>query len=150
MNKAVRYYIDKENNVKEMVFINYDIDKLYLLTPKRQRKDEIKVNNILITDTKMSEQIVKKKIEMKLDKYIKALQLINEEDNADWGTISQILLDAEKFRMKLINEYVRYLGNSYKSLALNKIELIIKEFRNLRTGITKEYLEAPNKGRRGR
>lgn len=150
MNKALKYYIDKENKVKEMIFISYDTDKLYLLSPKRQRKEEIKVNNILITDTRMIEKIVKKKIEMKLDKYIKALQILTDDDDTDWGTISQILLDAEKFRMKLINEYVRYLGKTYRNLALDKIELIIKELRSMRSSVNNKHIEISNRGRRGR
>ena len=35
-----KYYIDKKNKVKEMVFTNYDINNLYLLSPKRQKSDE--------------------------------------------------------------------------------------------------------------
>ena len=61
-----KYYIDKKNKVKEMVFTNYDINNLYLLSPKRQKSDEIRVSDILITDSKMIEAIVKKKIEIKL------------------------------------------------------------------------------------
>ena len=62
MNKKTKYYIDKKNKVKEMVFTSYETDKLYLLIPKRQKENEVKVNSILITSQPDIEKIVKKKI----------------------------------------------------------------------------------------
>ena len=145
-----KYYIDKKNKVKEMVFTNYDINNLYLLSPKRQRKDEIKVSDILITDSKMIEAIVKKKIDIKLDKYIKAISMLDEDDEGDWSTISQVLLDAEKFRMKLINEYIKYLGRQYRSISIEKLGLIIEELRKMRSKAYSNYLGTNDRGRRGR
>ena len=145
-----KYYIDKKNKVKEMVFTNYDINNLYLLSPKRQRKDEIKVSDILITDSKMIEAIVKKKIEIKLDKYIKAISMLDEDDEGDWSTISQVLLDAERFRMKLINEYIKYLGRQYRSISIEKLGLIIEELRKMRSKAYSNYLGTSNRGRKSR
>ena len=145
-----KYYIDKKNKVKEMVFTNYDINNLYLLSPKRQRKDEIKVSDILITDSKMIEAIVKKKIDIKLDKYIKAISMLDEDDEGDWSTISQVLLDAEKFRMKLINEYIKYLGRQYRSISIEKLGLIIEELRKMRSKAYSNYLGANDRGRKSR
>lgn len=147
MSKKYKYYIDKENKVKEMTFISYDTDKLYLFIPKRQKVDEIKVSNILITCPIMIESIVKKKIEMKLDKYVKVIQMLNDDDT-DNGTISRILLDAEKFRMKLINEYIKFLGKGYRNLAMEKIDIIINELRE--RNISNRYAITSEKGRRGR
>ena len=145
-----KYYIDKKNKVKEMVFTNYDINNLYLLSPKRQRKDEIKVSDILITDSKMIEAFVKKKIDIKLDKYIKAISMLDEDDEGDWSTISQVLLDAEKFRMKLINEYIKYLGRQYRSISIEKLGLIIEELRKMRSKAYSNYLSANDRGRKSR
>ena len=145
-----KYYIDKKNKVKEMVFTNYDINNLYLLSPKRQKSDEIKVSDILITDSKMIEAIVKKKIEIKLDKYIKAISMLDEDDEGDWSAISQVLLDAERFRMKLINEYIKYLGRQYRSICIEKLGLIIEELRKMRSKAYKNYLSASDRGRRSR
>lgn len=150
MMKEKKYYIDKKNNVKEMVFTSYDTNYLYLLSPKRQKKDEVKVNNILITDSKMIEKIVKKKIEMKLDKYVKVINILNQDDDTDWGTISQVLMDAEKFRMKLINEYLRFLGKQYRLLSVQKIDLIIEELRKMRYRTYNNYLNVGEKSRKGR
>jgi hypothetical protein len=147
MNKKTKYYIDKSNKVKEMVFISQDTDKLYLLIPKRQKADELKVNSILITSLPWIETIVKKKIEMKLDKYVKVIQMLDDDDTNN-GTTSRILLDAEKFRMKLINEYIKFLGKGYRNLAMEKLDVIINELRE-RTQY-KDYVVTSERGRRGR
>lgn len=146
MNKQVKYYIDKKNKVKEMVFTSYDTDKLYFFIPKRQKEDEIKVNSILITSHPLIEKIVKKKIELKLDKYVKVIQMLDEED--DGTTSSRVLLDAERFRMKLINEYVRFLGKGYRNLAMIKIDVIIDELR--KRSYMNKYAVTSERGRRGR
>ena len=41
-------------------------------------------------------------------------------------------MDAERFRMKLVNEYLKYLGKEYRNLSLEKIELVIEELRKMR------------------
>lgn len=38
-------------------------------------------------------------------------------------------MKAEKLRVQIINNYVKYLGNTYQSLTLKKIQIIINEFR---------------------
>ena len=56
------------------------------------------------------------------------VKLYNDE-GTDSGAIKKSLMDAEKLRLQLINKYVKYLGNTYASLTLKKIELIIDELR---------------------
>ena len=36
---------------------------------------------------------------------------------------------AEKLRMQIINNYVKYLGHTYESLTLKKIEIIIEQLK---------------------
>ena len=132
MKKNSKYYIDKNNKVTEMVYENYEVNNLYLLSPKRQKQDELMVSNILITDKKLIEKIVKKKIELKLERYIKIIKSVDPDDDSNWGVISQTLMDAERFRMKLVNEYLKYLGKEYRNLSLEKIELVIEELRKMR------------------
>ena len=43
--------------------------------------------------------------------------------------IKNTLVDAERIKLMIINNYVKYLGNTYASLTLKKIELIINELR---------------------
>ena len=38
-------------------------------------------------------------------------------------------MDAEKLRLQIINNYVKYLGHTYESLTLKKLEIIIEQLR---------------------
>ena len=76
--------------------------------------------------------------------------MLDEDDEGDWSTISQVLLDAEKFRMKLINEYIKYLGRQYRSISIEKLGLIIEELRKMRSKAYSNYLGTNDRGRKSR
>lgn len=122
------YHISKTK--KEKKTINLELDKLsgYQVKPKVKEKDAIKVDKILFTNDDISEKIIRKKIDSKIDYLLCKLKLIeNDEDGSDNGIIEKSLVDAEKLRLQLINKYVKYLGHTYYGLTLKKIELIIDE-----------------------
>ena len=120
------YHLSKTKKEKEA--INLDINKLggYKVNPKVKEKDGIKVNKITFVDDEFSEKIIRKKINLKIAYLLKQLKLM-QDDGTDNGTIKKTLMDAEKLRIQLINKYVKYLGHTYYSLTLKKIELIIEE-----------------------
>ena len=58
------------------------------------------------------------------------LRIIDEDDSGDnEGIIRKSLMEAEKFRLHIINEYIKYLGHTYGSLTLKKMEIIIEQLR---------------------
>ena len=120
------YHLSKTKKEKEA--INLDINKLggYKVNPKVKEKDGIKVNKITFVDDEFSEKIIRKKINLKIAYLLKQLKLM-QDDGTDNRTIKKTLMDAEKLRIQLINKYVKYLGHTYYSLTLKKIELIIEE-----------------------
>ena len=155
------FYIEKNNQTNETVYIEYDKMKGYKITPKTKKEDAIEVNKIVIVSPTLSEKIIKKKIEHKIAQLFKKLEEIVESGGGDEGTIRNTLLDAERLKLMIINNYIKYLGNTYASLTLKKIELIIKELRvGLYKSHQKEMLhpyfynyeeeQEEKKGRRGR
>ena len=74
-----------------------------------------------------------KKIDHKLDKLLYELNLINidDEDNDSGNSekIRDMLKEAEKFRLSIINNYKKYLGNSYITLTLKKMQIIIDGYK---------------------
>ena len=64
------------------------------------------------------------------------------------------MIQAEKLRIQIINHYVKYLGHTYGSLTLRKIQLIIEQLRyKLYLSMQMEedrYYEEENKNRKGR
>ena len=66
---------------------------------------------------------------MNLDeKALLELKLI-EEDGTDEDGVKRSLMDAEKLKVQIINNYVKYLGHTYQSLTLKKIQIIINQLR---------------------
>lgn len=125
MNKN-SYRISKTKKEKEAVNLEFDKLKGYKVSPKVKEKDAIGVDKITFVSSDLSEQIIRKKINTKIDYLLYKLKLYND-DGTDSGSIKKSLMDAEKLRIQLINKYIKYLGNTYASLTLRKIELIIDE-----------------------
>lgn len=130
------FYIEKNNQTNETVYIEYDKMKGYKITPKTKKEDAIEVNKIVIVSPTLSEKIIKKKIEHKMAYLFKLLEEISSSGGNDEGIIKKTLMDAERLKLMIINNYVKYLGNTYASLTLKKIELIINE---LRIGLYKSH-----------
>ena len=114
------------------VYLEYDKEG-YKVTPKRKKEDAIEVNKIVFVSPKLTEKLIKKKIDHKLDKLLYELNLINidDEDNDSGNSekIRDMLKEAEKFRLSIINNYKKYLGNSYITLTLKKMQIIIDGYK---------------------
>lgn len=126
------YFISKDNKSGEIVYLEYDKNG-YKITPKRKKEDAIEVNKIVFVSPKLTEKLIKKKIEHKLDKLLYELNLINtDDDDSDEGNVDKIrdmLKESESFRLNLINNYKKYLGNSYFTLTLKKMQIIIDGYK---------------------
>ena len=131
------FYIEKNPKTKDTVYIEYTSPSGYKIVPTKTKDDSIEVNKIVIVSPKLSQKIIKKKIEHKLSYFFKLLEEINSTSSGDAsGTIKQALIEAEKFRLMIINNYVKYLGNTFTNLTLKKMELLINE---LRINLYKNY-----------
>ena len=126
------YFISKDNKSGEIVYLEYDKEG-YKVTPKRKKEDAIEVNKIVFVSPKLTEKLIKKKIDHKLDKLLYELNLINidDEDNDSGNSekIRDMLKEAEKFRLSIINNYKKYLCNSYITLTLKKMQIIIDGYK---------------------
>ena len=126
------YFISKDNKSGEIVYLEYDKDG-YKVTPKRKKEDAIEVNKIVFVSPKLTEKLIKKKIDHKLDKLLYELNLINidDEDNDSGNNekIRDMLKEAERFRLSIIKNYKKYLGNSYITLTLKKMQIIIDGYK---------------------
>ena len=126
------YFVSKDNNSGEIVYLEYDKNG-YKVTPKKNKKDAIMVNKIVFVSPSFTEKLLKKKIEHKITKLLYDLNSINtdDEDSDDSNTtlVRNKLLEAEKLRLNIINNYKKYLGNSYSTLTLKKMQIIIDGYR---------------------
>ena len=124
------YYLLKNKKKREIV--SFELDKLdgYKVNPKTTKKDSIEVSKIIFVNREFSEKIIRKKIDKKIAYLLEQLKIIDEDDSGDnEGAIRKNLMDAEKLRLQIINNYVKYLGHTYESLTLKKLEIIIEQLR---------------------
>ncbi len=153
MNKD-KYHISKTRKEKEAINLQFDKLKGYNVNPKVKEKDAIGVDKITFVSNELSERIIRKKINAKIDYLLYKLKMYNEE-GSDSGSIKKSIMDAEKLRIQLINKYIKYLGNTYAGLTLKKIELIIDEL-NYKLYMNEFYKEQfkystqEREGRKGR
>ncbi len=148
------YYVSKDKKKREVTYFEYEKVDGYTVNPKTHKDDSIEVSKIIFVNPEFSEKIIRKKIDSKIAYLLKQLKLIEEDDGNNSGMISKTLLDAEKLRIQLINNYVKYLGHTYHSLTLKKIGLIIEQLK-YKAYISKlqektEIYEYSNESKRGR
>ena len=123
------YSISRDEMTSESVYFEYDKIDGYRVNPKIQKKDSIEVSKIVFVNDSMSEKIIRKKIDKKIAYLLMQLKIIEEDGNPDEGAIKKSLMDAEKLKLLIINNYVKYLGHTYQSLTLKKIQIIINQLR---------------------
>lgn len=127
MDRNTNYFIQKNKKTSEVILIDYDQKDGYQINPKVKKQDEINVNKIVFMSPNLSEKLIRKKIDKRIEYLLNQLKIV-DEDNDD-GFIERTLMDAEKLRVMIINNYVKFLGNTYHSLTLKKIQIIINELK---------------------
>jgi hypothetical protein len=108
-----------------------ELDKLdgYKINPKATKEGSISVSKIIFINDSMTEKLIRKKIDKKINYLLSELKKILEDENPDEDGIKRSLMDAEKLKLQIINNYVKYLGHTYQSLTLKKIQIIINQLR---------------------
>ena len=127
MDRNTNYFVKKNNKTSEIILIDYDQKDGYQINPKVKKEDEINVNKIVFMSPNLSEKLIRKNIDKRIEYLLNQLKIV-DEDNDD-GFIEKTLMDAEKLRIMIINNYVKFLGNTYQSLTLKKIQIIINELK---------------------
>ena len=126
------YYISKDNKTGEVIYLEYDKNG-YKITPKNKKKDAIEVNKIIFVSPTLTEKLIKKKIDRKIEKLLSELNKINinneDDDSINTTMIINMLKECEKLRINIINNYKKYLGNSYSTLTLKKMQIITDGYR---------------------
>lgn len=122
------YSLSRERLGNETIYFEYDKIDGYRINPKAKKKDLIEVNKIIFVNDSMSEKIIRKKIDKKINKLLEELREIDEGNEGEDG-VKRSLMDAEKLRLQIINNYIKYLGNTYQSLTLKKLQIIINQLR---------------------
>jgi len=127
------YFISKDTKSGEIVYLEYNKDG-YKVTPKAKKKDAIEVNKIVFVSPSLTEKLLKKKINSKISKLLLELNTFYDEENDDSDTestrVRNMLMEAERLKLNIINNYKKYLDGKYASLTLKKLQIIIDGYRS--------------------
>ena len=134
----MRYVIEHKGEEKKLTYHNVKIVGLSV-TPKNNVKDlTIKADKIILIDPNLCETYIRRRINRKIDKVIKfMIKILNDEDTTD-GDAGLVLDEVNKLKgiiikiFKSLSKYQQYkeymLESEYKSL-LTKLILIEEEFK---------------------
>lgn len=137
------YYLHKNKKTGEVLYLEYDKIKGYSITPKTKIEDAIEVHKIIFANKTLQEKLVKKKVEIKLRYLIQKLEEFDTSDDSSSGEVQNTILEAERLRINILNRYVHYLGNTYASYTLSKIQVIINQLKvNLYQKLKKERYQS--------
>lgn len=149
MGENKNFFLEKDKNTKETIYIEYKNIDGYKIKPKTKKEDAIEVTKIVFASPTLAEKIIKKKIEKKIIYLLNILDNLDEDSSDAGDTIKKSLVEAERLKLMIISTYVKYLGNTYQSLTLKKIQIIINELR-LKLYMLKDsnnYIQISNKKR---
>ncbi len=124
------YYLHKNSRTGEILYLEYDKIKGYPITPKTHIEDAIEVSKIVLVNPTLSEKLTRKKVEIKIRYLLKKLEEFeSDESGGEEGDIQATLMDAERLKLNIINNYIKYFGNTYGSFSIKKIQTIINQLR---------------------
>lgn len=157
MARNLNYYVERNNDTKEIVYIEYDLLDGYKITPKTKKEDAIEVNKIVFVSPTLTEKLIKKKVDLKIRFLLSKLKEIDTSDDDTESGIRETLVTAERLKLTIFNNYIKYLGEEYRYYSLKKLQIIINELRvrlfSIRENKAEQlyYMEEEqNRGRRGR
>ena len=119
------YFVERNHETDEVVYLEYDKIDGYEITPKTKMKDAISVKKVVFASPSLSSKIIKKKINNIITMLLEFIE--NIDDGTDGESIRENLMKAEKLRVSIITKYIKYLGNNYSSLTLKKLELMVNK-----------------------
>ena len=126
--KNINYYVSRDNETKEIVYMEYNKIDGYKITPKTKKEDAIEVSKIVFVSPTLTEKLIKKKLELKLRHLLNELNELDDDDTSG-DDIRETLVECERLKLTIINNYLKYLGQEYANLSLKKLQLIINELR---------------------
>ncbi len=133
------FLIQKDSKTGEITYLEYDKLNGYRVKPRIKTDESIAVSQIIFIEPSFSEKIIKKKIELQIKKLTELMRYYDTNEGGDDDSgVRRSLVEAEKLKLKIINDYVHYLGNTYASISIQKVQLIIDSLRTQLINMNRE------------
>ncbi len=152
----MKYIIDKNNNDLKLMYYNVNMVGLNVIPKNDVPGLSIKANKVVIIDKDLTDSYIKQRINKKIDKIIKFMLKILNDDGTTEDDTGLVLDEINRLKGIIINKYKNYMEEAeYKSL-LTKMILIEEEFKKSYNEkmymniINNNYYEEEIKAGRGR
>ena len=125
----MKYVIEK--NGKDMKLVYYSVNMVGLgFEPKNGVPGlTIKAKKVVLVDSKLRDAYIKQRINKKIDKVIKfMLRILNDEDTTE-GDVGMVLDEINKLKGIVIKKYKEYMKVSEYKALLTKLIIIEEEFK---------------------
>ena len=125
----MKYIIEKNNEDVKLMYYNVNITGLSISPKNESNSVSIKAKEVTLVDTNLQDAFIKERINRKIDKIIKfMLRILNDEGTTEDDT-GMVLDEINRLKGIIINKYRKFMIESeYKSI-LTKLILIEEEFK---------------------
>lgn len=125
----MKYTINKHNNDKKLAYYNVNITGLEVNPINEVRNQKIMVGKVVLIDENLQTSFIKKRIDKKLDKVIRfMLRILNDDDTSEEDS-GMVLDEINRLKGIVINKYRKYMTDQEYKALLAKIILIEDEFK---------------------
>lgn len=154
MEVKQKYSIIKDAKTDVITYKEYENLKGFKTKPKKDFKSEdmVNVSKMIVINPSLIEKLVDKKCKRNLERILKMLTIIYEDDESDDTTPLHMALDElEKFKTQVREKYKEYMAEKEYKLLLKKIEILIREVKLREATIYQRIeLEERTQGKKGR
>ncbi len=129
MRNSLSYLIIKNKDTRTCENATFKELQGYKVIPKKPlvRNNMIKVNSMNVIDPILIDNLLRKKIEKKIEMLI--FKIVNVMDSDDDDDAQKALTEAERLKYILLNEYQDFLEEEYIKKMAKKIQIIEDELR---------------------
>ena len=154
MEVKQKYTIIKDAKTDVITYKEYENLKGFKTKPKKGFKSEdmVNVSKMIVINPSLIEKLVDKKCKHNLERILKMLTVIYEDDETDDTTpLHMALGELEKFKTQVREKYKEYMAEKEYKLLLKKIEILIREVKLREETIYQRIeLEERIQGKKGR
>ena len=125
----MKYVIEKNGKDMKLVYYSVNMVGLGVETKNGVTEINIKEKKIILVDSKLRDAYIKQRINKKIDKVIKfMLRILNDEDTTE-GDVGMVLDEINKLKGIVIKKYKEYMKVSEYKALLTKLIIIEEEFK---------------------
>lgn len=121
-----RYNFDKDNNIVSG-YINDNMSGFKIRPRNKVKYEGIQVSRMVLVEPKLIENVLKRKIKIKLNAYLNYLISTLDDDDDD---AAFVLEDTLRYKSIIMNKYSKYLDPKYIRELLFRVRFVEEELKN--------------------